>query len=383
MNEHSIDRRRFLKVGGSSIAAATAATGLPSLGDDKKTASTDTKTAAKGAGGLLRGSFICCFHPNLWDMQYSDDCLFWKEESWQAMIRQMHAVGMDTVIWANSAFWGRPLFPGYESTVGRPLKMGCKDPMGVVAGEAGRLGMKVFYAIGLRGRVSQVRDYCGLQKPWPDYWFKWNTALTKALVEKYGDRPSFGGLYLAYESDFHPLHVELYERLVAKDIRAAVGKVPVLVSPGSLGKIGIPLEELPAAIKRTSIDILAPQDYGGRTHNVENALKMVRENAQAIKIISPKLRENGTTVWSNCETFVINGTPDGRGACVPGPIERITQQIEIQSPLVDKLITWIYPGVMNKHTELIDIGPPSSDKLHADYVRYLEDKGLLAKTTKG
>ncbi|MBN2295339.1 MAG: hypothetical protein JXM70_23110, partial [Pirellulales bacterium] len=245
--------------------------------------------------------------------------------------------------------------------------------------EADRLGMKVFYAIGLRGRVSQVRDYNMMQKPWPDYWFKWNTALTKALVKSYGDRPSFSGLYLAYESDFQPLHIELYERLVAKDIRSVVGKVPVLVSPGSLGKVGIPLEELPAAISRTSIDILASQDYGGRTHDVQNALKLVQGNAEALKKIGPKLRENGTTVWSNCETFVLDRTPDGRGACVPGPIERITQQIEIQSPLVDKLITWIYPGVMNKHTELVTIGHPSSNKLNADYVKYLNSKGLLAK----
>ena len=28
------------------------------------------------------------------------------------MIAQMHSVGMDTLIWSNTAFWGRPLFPG-------------------------------------------------------------------------------------------------------------------------------------------------------------------------------------------------------------------------------------------------------------------------------
>ena len=378
MNDQNINRRGFLKAGGSSIAAAAAVSGLPCFGAGKITDAAETRSVTKGAGGLLRGSFICCFHPNVWDMQYSDECLFWKEENWQAMIRQMHSVGIDTVIWANSAFWGRPLFPGYETTVGKPLKMGCKDPFGAVADEAERLGMKVIYSIGLRGRVSQVRDYCGLQKPWPDYWFKWNAALAKALVKSYGNRPSFAGLYLAYESDFHKLHIELYQRLIAKDVRAAVGKVPILVSPGSLGSIGIPLEELPAAIEKTGIDILAPQDYGGRSHNVENALKLVRGNAEAIKKIAPKLRENGTTVWSNCETFVLNGTPDSRGACVPGPIKRIAQQIEMQSPLVDKLITWIYPGVMNKHTELVNIGHPSTDKLHEDYVAYLKSKGLPA-----
>lgn len=118
-------------------------------------------------------------------------------------------------------------------------------------------------------------------------------------------------------------------------------------------------------------------------HSVDHALKMVRGNAEAIKKIAPKLRENGTAVWANCETFVLGPTPDGRHDCLPGPMERIARQIEMQSPLVDKLITWIYPGVMNKHNELVNIGHPSTDKLHTDYVKYLQSKGLLAKTAKG
>ena len=382
MTKHAIDRRSFLKAGSNSIAAAAAMSTLPSLADDQPASKDSSTTRQAGAGVLLRGSFLCLFHPNVWDMQYSDQCLFWKEENWRAMIAQMHSVGMDTVIWANSAFWGQPLFPGHETTVGKPWKMGCADPFGVVADEAERLSMKVIYGVGLFGRVSQVRDYSGLEKPWPDHWFKWNAALAKALVERYGDRPSFAGLYISSEIDFNKLHIELYEKLVGGHIRPAVGKVPILASPGSLGKIGIPLEELPAAIEKTGIDILAPQDYGGRTHNVEHALKLAQGNANAIKNIAPKLRENGTTVWSNCETFVINGTPDGRGACMPGPMERISCQIEMQSPLVDKLITWIYPGVMNKHTDLVNIGHPTTDKLHADYVAYLESKGLFKPSSK-
>ena len=377
MNDLNINRRGFLKAGGGSLAAAAAISALPCIGADQKTDTADAKTNAKGAGGLLRGSFLCLFHPNVWDMQYSDECLFWKEENWRAMIRQMHSLGMDTAIWSNTAFWGRPLFPGHETTVGVPLKMGCADPLGVVADEADRLGMKVIYGVGLFGRVSQVRDYCGLEKPWPEHWFIWNAALAKALVKSYGDRPSFAGLYIAYEIDFAELHIELYEKLVGGHIRPAVGKVPILASPGSLGQIGIPLEELPAAVKRAGIDILAPQDYGGRTHSIEQALKLAQGNADAIKKIAPKLRENGTTLWANCETFVLDGTPCGRSVCMPGPMERIARQIEMQSPLVDKLITWIYPGVMNKHTDLVNIGHPTTDKLYADYVAYLESKELI------
>ncbi len=376
MTEHLITRRELLRAAGGTIAAATVFSALPGMAADQPAVKDSASAKPAGAGGLLRGSFLCLFHPNVWDMQYSDECLFWKEENWRALIAQMHSLGMDTVIWANTAFWGRPLFPGHETTVGVPLKMGCADPLGVVADEADRLGMKVIYGVGLFGRVSQVRDYAGLEKPWPDYWFNWNAALAKALVDRYGNRPSFAGLYISYEIDFFELHIELYEKLVGGHIRPAVGKVPILASPGSLEQIGIPLENLPAAIAKTGIDILAPQDYGGRTQNVEQALKLAQGNAAAIEKIAPKLRENGTTVWANCESFVLNGTPDSRSVCMPGPMERIGRQIEMHSPLVDKLITWIYPGVMNKHTELVNIGHPSSDKLYDDYAAYLKSKGL-------
>ena len=360
-------RREFVKRSIGAVSAAMGA-GQALLAEESE------KATQSGAGDLLRGSFICCFHPNVWDMQYCDACLFWKEENWHALIRDMHDIGMDTVIWANCAFWGRPLFPGFEKTVGLPLKMGCEDPLAAVADEADRLGMKVFYGIGLRGRVSQIRDYHALEKPWPEVWFGWNTALAEAMVQRYGNRQSFGGLYIAYEIDFHDLHVELYEKLVKQHLRPAIGKVKLLASPGNLGREISELDALPKQLERTGIDILAPQDYGGRTHNIEHALALARKNATALEHLARPLGDLGVTLWSNCETFVLNGTPDGRRACMPGPIERIRQQIDIQSPLVEKLITWIYPGVMNRHSELVNIGHRTTDILYQGYVAYLNEK---------
>ena len=127
----------------------------------------------------------------------------------------------------------------------------------------------------------------------------------------------------------------------------------------------------------TGIDIVAPQDYAGRTHDIDKAIGNAHRNAEALERLNGPMRESGVTLWSNCETFVLEGTPDGRRACVPGPIERIRQQIEIQSPLVEKLITWIYPGVMNRRTDLVNIGHHSTDKLYRQYVDYLKAKSLM------
>lgn len=59
------------------------------------------------------------------------------------------------------------------------------------------------------------------------------------------------------------------------------------------------------------------------------------------------------------------------GADRPGPVERITKQIEIQAPLVDKLICYQYQGIMNRHTDKVDIGHPDTAKLYKDYTAYL------------
>ena len=58
-------------------------------------------------------------------------------------------------------------------------------------------------------------------------------------------------------------------------------------------------------------------------------------------------------------------------------MERIARQLEIQSPVAEKLITRIYSEVMNRHIELVDIGDPSSDQLHEDYLAYVKSRELL------
>ena len=109
---------------------------------------------------LITGSFFDLAHPNVWDAAYwTDTCRFWDRENWRALISDMHRIEIDTAICMNTALWGRPLFPGYDRSVGWPIRMGCEDPLGICVDQADRLGMKMFLGIGLRGRVSQIRDY--------------------------------------------------------------------------------------------------------------------------------------------------------------------------------------------------------------------------------
>ncbi len=330
-------------------------------------------TTSGGAEPRLSGSFFDIIHPNIYDSAYwTDVCWHWKEENWRALMHDMHAIGIDTAICVGTAFWGRPVFPGYEKTVGIPLKFDCPDPLGVCAEEADRLGMKMIYGVGYRGRVSQVRDYAGMEPPWPDVWFRWNTALAEALVERFGGRPSFSGLYISYEIDFNvdERQIDLYEKLIKEFLRPAVGNVKLLASPGSLGNHK-DITQLPRQLERSGIDILAPQDYGGRHSNVKAALDLVRANAAGLEKVRQPLRDMGVALWTNVELFDFEATPDGRVACIAAPFERVRQQIALQAPLVEKLISYQYQGIMNRRTDLVNIGHASAETLYREYVAYL------------
>lgn len=319
---------------------------------------------------IITGSFFDLIHVNAWDATYwTDTCRYWREANWRALIRDMHGIGMDTAILQAAAFWGRPLFPGYEKTVGIPIRMGCADPLGACVDEANRLGMQVFFGVGLRGRVSEVRDYSDMRPPWPEVWFRWNTALAEALVDRYGAMRCFGGLYISYEIDFADHQIALYEKLIGKYLRPAVGKVKLLASPGSLGRRP-DLERIPADVTRMGIDILAPQDYGGRSTDVARSVELVKLNAAGLAKLRRPLKDAGVALWANCEVFVFEPTPSGRYLTLPAPVSRVLEQIRLQAPLVDKLICYQYQGLMNRRTRLVDIGHPGVDKFYDEYRRF-------------
>jgi len=108
-----------------------------------------------GTEPCITGSFFNIVHVNAWDAAYwTDTCRFWGEENWRALLRDMHGIGIDTAICVSAAFWGRPVFAGYEKTAGRPLKFGCEDPLGICVDEADRLG----------ARPESARSACGAVK---------------------------------------------------------------------------------------------------------------------------------------------------------------------------------------------------------------------------
>ncbi|MBN1553306.1 MAG: DUF4434 domain-containing protein [Phycisphaerae bacterium] len=333
------------------------------------------------AEAYITGSFYTIQMTNIWNTQYwHDECRNWQEANWRAFVTDQHEIGIDTLINKQMSLWTRPLFPDPEHKSGMPLKLGCDDPAGVVADEADKLGMKVWYGLGMYGRDSEVGDYQGLSKPWPEIWFQWNQALCERIMERYSHTKSFAGLYLPLELSGDPAygdtrlnedHVELYRRWIHESIRPIAGKVPLLTSPGILhpGNYDI----LAGQLETLGVDIVAYQDYGGRGLNTPEDYARIDRAAKAFELLAPVHEKVGVKLWANCETFCRGEQSVWREVCFPGEIDRIIHQLKVCSPPVEKVITWIYQGVMNKRTELVNIGPDTANELYYQYVEYLDN----------
>lgn len=123
--------------------------------------------------------------------------------------------------------------------------------------------------------------------------------MAEALVDRFGKTPRFAGLYIPYEIDLADYQIVLHERLVGKYLRPAVGMVKLPASPGSFGGQRN-LDRLPAGVVRMGIDILAPEDYGGRSTDASRALETVRLNAATLECVRKPLRDAGVALWVNC-----------------------------------------------------------------------------------
>jgi hypothetical protein len=321
---------------------------------------------------LITGSFIDIQHVNNWDAQYwVDECRDWRDENWAALVAEMHATGLDTVILTGCAIWGRPLYPANPKTVGRQLPMVCADPVGAIMRAADKRGMDVYLGLGAFGRYSLNAN--------PDLSPEHNTwlaSMAEDLREKYGHLKALKGFYLTAEA-----HGIKEGGLFAQDdcdktarfvqiIRERVPGARLMMSPANLKKPRPEqLDPLARQLEQLHVDIFAYQDHAGfeKLYPTLN-FSVAAEGYQLIKPLHEKL---GQQMWVNCEIFeYTEKRPDGRRVCTSCEFERLERQLAVAAPVADKLIIYQYQGLMNRRSKLVNIGAPGCDALHDAYAAY-------------
>jgi hypothetical protein len=321
---------------------------------------------------LITGSFIDIQHVNNWDAQYwVDECRAWRDENWEAMVGDMHALGLDTVLLTGCAIWGRPLYPANPKTVGIQLPMLCPDPVGAILRAADRRGMGVYLGLGAFGRYSLNANPD--LSPEHDAWL---ANMAEDLREKYGHLAALRGFYITAEAHgikegglFDPADCDKTARFVQR-IRERVGKAQLVMSPANLKKPRPEqLDQLARQLEQLNVDIFAYQDHAGFEKVYRNL--NFYEAAEGYQIIKPLHQKLGQQMWVNCEVFeYTEKRPDGRRICTPCAFERLERQLAVAAPVADKLIIYQYQGLMNKRTPLVNIGGPGCDALHDAYAAY-------------
>ncbi len=333
---------------------------------------------------LITGTFIGIDH---WSdeegARFQADIRSLDEDGWRRMVRDMGAIGIDTLVFQQSVCsrdgWGRGR--AYYRSRKRPRFDWLRgDPYGAVVDEATRLGMTVIYGIGDMHSPEPYRHT--------------DTVLEDALItagellELYGGLKSFGGWYWTWEYSPASLPGRDSMRRIVPKLRA-FHDCPIMLAPNADRGISATL------LADIDVDIMAYQDTVGlacpdvfgrhaaadrhqslhRLPELYKGLKAAHDAWQPADAAQPVYwnyytRPRGrTALWNDLEIWEL----DRRHALVPTELARVDSQLTLTAPYVDKQIIYQYPGLMCHPDSPVKVGGERAVTLYEAYVAYRDD----------
>lgn len=219
------------------------------------------------------------------------------------------------------------------------------DTLGELLKAADTLDMKVFLGLSLN----------------PSYWSGEfdpkeqttnNQRILTELFSLYGSHKSIAGWYLPEEIDDRNFLTQSRKDGIRTYLKSMVTyakfltKKPVMISP----YFGInPDGEAYAewwdyVLSEAKVDIVAMQDGVGTRRTT------VAESTEVMKALKPVMDKHGVRFWVNVEVFdQIHGWPVDAGSwqAIPADIDRVVDQLEMQSPYTEKVIIFDFPHYMS------------------------------------
>jgi hypothetical protein len=305
------------------------------------------------------------------------------EDGWRRMVRDMAAIGIDTLVFQQSVCsrdgWGkgRAYYPSKSRKRFDWIK---GDPFGAVVDEATRLGMTVIYGI---GDMYSPEPYRNTEAVLQDA-----LATAGELLDLYGGLKSFGGWYWTWE--YSPASVPGRDsmRTIIPRLRA-FHDCPIMLAPNADRGISATL------LSDIDVDIMAYQDTVGlgcpdafgrhsladrhmslhRLPEVYKNLKAAHDAWQPADSATPGYwnyytRPRGrTALWNDLEVWEF----DRRFALYPTELARIDSQLTLTAPYVEKQIIFQYPGFMCHPDNPVKVGGERAVTLYEAYAGYRED----------
>lgn len=295
------------------------------------------------------------------------------EAQWRRLIRDMHGIGMDTVVitqvflndstrygkhnMEKEGFPGRALYPSRLYPKREPIAS--KDPIEAVLTTADELDMHVFLGVG----IYAFFDFTPAS-------LKWHVQVTDELYQMYGHHRSLYGWYVADEcpggllgSDKENAEIAEFFRAYREHVRALSPEMPVMMAPNSFYMLKA--EKGWTAIMK-HLDILCP--FGWNRMRKDDA-----QGEQVAKRLGQLCEDAGAHFWMDLEVFLANRPPrPGKTvrALYPRPIEQITEELQ-RHPGFEKVLCFQYPGLMTAPDFSPRLGGDEAVRLHEGYRAYV------------
>ena len=337
--------------------------------------------SASAGTRLITGTFLQLDH---WDDQegrrFQEQLRSLTPDHWRQMLHDMAAIGIDTLIFQQ----GTDAREGVENTRAyypsanwpNPDWMRGKERLySEIIEEADALGMKVFHAI--------------YSMYWPDPTTRTAEAITLAerllleLQELYAAHPSFAGWYWTYEyPPSSPAGRDALQKIVPA-VRK-LSEAPFLIAPNADRSMCATI------LQDIDVDIIAYQDTVGlgvepdifgryaradrfrslaRLPFVYEELSYAHDAWESGNPWNQYVRPRGRTrLWNDLEIWEF----DHRGVLQPAEFSRITAQLDLTAPFVEKQIIYQYPGLMHNPRHPVPVGGERAATLYENYAIYRE-----------
>lgn len=299
--------------------------------------------------------------------------VYWSQAQWTRELTWMKSMGMDTITLRASVYYNNSTSKYeaiYPTVVTNFTQIGAQ-PIEKILTAADSLGINV---------------YLGLVQN-EDKWFAGGTAnlqeiltydksTASELYSLYRSHTSLKGIYLPQELDNDnwwtgssgtTTLINNFLKPVTEYIKSVNPAWTITTAPYFETYAGALTSTQYAAWWRNvlnqtpKLDVIILQDGMSKTGRTSSNI------ADYFTAIRNVCTSEGRGFWSMVEVF----NADGQGGEIPAPISRISQQIQTEKPLAQKLLSWEWMYDMDTTYSV-----PTAD-LYNNYERYLQGKGNL------
>ena len=280
-------------------------------------------------------------------------------DQWIAMIRDMHHIGMDTLVLTCSSL----VYPDEKESyapvdVFPAAPLACENAMDVVMAEAQRCGMGMYLSAGFYGLWSDAEGNMASREV-----EKRAFRACETMYARYSSYASFAGWYLPDETEagpyFRPVFLDYVNRY-SRFFRALDPGKPILIAPYGTNKISAD-DTFVRQLEEMDVDYVAYQDEVGVQKSTSD---QTGEYYAALRRAHDKAGKS--RLWADIEMFDFEGRVYG-SALIPAKIERIEKQIAAVSPYVEKILCYAYPGLLSRPGSIARCGTPETETLYKGY----------------